>query len=763
MAEQKQIRVQQLEENNFHEGQLYQLKQGWILHLKLSNKLINRQYKVFSNLPPANKNQKFDRKTFYEYEFLSQNQKDDFCKYVHIECHTPGAYRYYFTPENNPSQIVGSCDFLIDPELYLPNNQKIDLNGLQMQTVLTKLLGPLDEWKSRLELAKQSGYNIIHFTPIQDLSHESHSSYSIRDHLTLMHSANSNNKFNLNDVKNVIASLYNEWHILSLCDLVYNHMANDSEFLIKSPDSAFNLKNSPHLRPAFVLDRIFYHFTVDIANGKYESQGIVKGVIREDQLELLRHILSEHLIPKYKINEFFTFDLNEIMTRIDSVALDSTKIDQNSTLDNLVLIQDPHFRRLKSSVDLKLAKFLTQKFGTDAVRSKLITLLNQHNEKIESYMTESVNNVISTVYYFFFDKSGPRWDKVSRDQPIVRTYFYYPFADESVEADEKRGFEDLVSSMRIQAHNGWVMGDDPLRNFAAPDSTVYLRRQLIPWGDSVKLRYGEKPEDSPELWAYMSDYTRITASIFHGVRLDNCHSTPIHVAQYFLDLARQIRPNLYVIAELFTNSESIDNKFVKELGITSLIRESMNAWNANELGRLVHRFSGEPVGSFVQPACRPLIENLPHAIFYDQTHDNQPLIKSHSVYDALPTSCLICMTKSAVGSVRGFDELVPHYIDVVNETRRYKKWSNENDAQNLSDIWKAKKIINDLHFETAAKGFTQTYLDQFDADTTVITRHNPSSLESIILIARTAFSEPNGHTSQNLGKPVFIPGKIEQV
>ncbi len=312
------------------------------------------------------------------------------------------------------------------------------------------------------------------------------------------------------------------------------------------------------------------------------------------------------------------------------------------------------------------------------------------------------------------------------------------------------------------------MTDDPLQNFAAKGSLTYFRRHLIAWDDSVKLKFGDGPEDNPKLWAYMADYTQQTARIFHGVRLDNCHSTPIHVAQYFLDMARSIRPDLYVTAELFTNSMDVDNTFVTELGITSLIRESMNAWNAQELGRLVHRFGGDPVGSFFQQAYRPLKTGIACATFFDITHDNESLVKKHCVLDVLPTSSVVLMSGCAVGSTRGFDELVPHHIHVVNEARPYAVWSSsagstENCVDFNTGIVRAKSLLNKLHYDMGVKGFHQIYVDQFDDDTISVTRHNPQSHESYIMIARTAFSYPDQGVSKTLHKALEIPSRVAEI
>lgn len=106
-------------------------------------------------------------------------------------------------------------------------------------------------------------------------------------------------------------------------------------------------------------------------------------------------------------------------------------------------------------------------------------------------------------------------------------------------------------------------------------------------------------DDNPWLWDHMAEYTRTMAKLFHGFRIDNCHSTPIHLAQYLLDVGRRERPDLYVIAELFTGSEEKDILYVSKLGINSLIREAMNAWDSFELSRLAHRHGGQPAGKYL--------------------------------------------------------------------------------------------------------------------------------------------------------------------
>jgi glycogen debranching enzyme len=160
-----------------------------------------------------------------------------------------------------------------------------------------------------------------------------------------------------------------------------------------------------------------------------------------------------------------------------------------------------------------------------------------------------------------------------------------------------KGKVDAEPDKYSLANNGWIWDADPLKNFALPPSKAYLRREVIVWGDCVKLRYGESPSDNPWLWKHMTEYVQSLAISYEGFRIDNCHSTPLHVGVTLLDAARVVNPDLYVCAELFTGSEEMDTLFVSRLGINSLIREAGNAWDPKELSRLLYRHGlGKPIG-----------------------------------------------------------------------------------------------------------------------------------------------------------------------
>ena len=95
-------------------------------------------------------------------------------------------------------------------------------------------------------------------------------------------------------------------------------------------------------------------------------------------------------------------------------------------------------------------------------------------------------------------------------------------------------FRELPNDERTKAVcNGWIMDAKPMEDFGMT-GWHYLRRTVNIWGDSVKLRYGSCPADSPFLWEHMSTYVSDMAQVFDGFRLDNAHSTPIHVCNYLL-------------------------------------------------------------------------------------------------------------------------------------------------------------------------------------------------------------------------------------
>ncbi|PVD23275.1 hypothetical protein C0Q70_16541, partial [Pomacea canaliculata] len=772
-----QVRVHHLHKGENRESVLFRLEKGWTLRFLLGPSLHATTVRLFCNHPLEEKTP-FNRNTYIELEWKRPTgmRSDLTDVYAEIPLILSGSFNYYFTIDESVliTNANGQGYFLVDPMLKI-GNMDITVDCLQVQTVITKLLGPFDQWEKRLEVAKESGYNMIHFTPVQELG-ISNSAYSIRDQLKLspVYSANPGMIYTLNDLDALVRKMENEWGVLSMTDLVFNHTSKDSPWLFQHPECSYNLENSPHLRPAYILDRILHHFSLEVAQGRWVKHGVPAEINQESQLQSIRHVLVTEVFPRHNLAEFFQVDVQK-MTSAFKRAVGEGRTGKKK--GEFKIIPDPQCRRLNNIVDLDIALTI---YNTDrpnvlsreeriqkcceAFMERLIQLNQEKVCEINDHIAAAVDNFLANARWRFVDPKGPLVGKVTKDEPLMHDYFVIPPSHEG--SFEKETEMMTTEGMKVMAVNGWVMGDDPLRNFAE-QGNVYLRRELLAWGDSVKLRYGEKPADSQYLWDRMKEYAENTARTFHGVRLDNCHSTPIHVAEYMIDAARKVRPNMYVVAELFTGSEHLDNLFMNRLGITSLIREALNAWDAHEQGRLVYRYGGFPVGSFAQPRVRPLVPCVAHALFYDQTHDNPCPIEKRSVYDSWPSSALVAMANCATGSNRGYDQLVPYHIHVVNEKRLYPVWSKDQTNASMisiaSGITNGKRLLNNLHYELAIGGFREVYVDQLDPEVVSVTRHNPQTHQSVVLVARTAFSKPGDPNNQCFFKPIYVQGIVEEI
>lgn len=83
---------------------------------------------------------------------------------VDIEIERAGTFSFYVQFQNG--EEGPRHNFIVNPQLRI-NDVVTPLDALCCQTHLTRCLGPLSEWRARLKLASECGFNAVHLTPIQ--------------------------------------------------------------------------------------------------------------------------------------------------------------------------------------------------------------------------------------------------------------------------------------------------------------------------------------------------------------------------------------------------------------------------------------------------------------------------------------------------------------------------------------------------------------------------------------------------------------------
>ena len=635
----------------------------------------------------------------------------------------PGAWKFQLICKEDEAKMV---HYLVDPTITI-NGKNIPIGSLVIQTNYGRCIGKIQDWTKNLKPISKLGYNMIHLPPFQELGENSH--YSIKDQLQIskdLFDEGFPEKERWATFKAELKKIEKELGIIFMADILLNHTNPQSQWLKDHPEAGYNLENSPYLRPAYCVDKTLSDLSDKIARGEVSD---IPSDIRVEHIERLKEYLRDGL-NKSELRRYFIIDeekaLNNLINNNEKLpkqfemlrmrAVNYGAPQRQNILRTHGIIHDKSNQIDCIYVDPNFAKALyispdSNQARIEEFKMAISNLNAPYYQRYESVVNEVVNNVVNGFQYARFDPNGPKYGPITIEFPISWRYFS--------EIQTKNGMVAL-------ANNGWTFTSDPTEDFIKEGKECYLRRQIVIWGDNVKLRYGTKKEDNPWLWEHMGKYVRSGAEVVHALRLDNAHSTPIEVSEYFIKEARKVNPNLYIMAELFTSSEELDVQYINRIGINSILREGGKRISPPEMTHLLWSSGGLPVAavdmidssSYVRP-----VKQIPGVIF-DITHDN-----STPYFDPLTVSTMISMSCSPIATNRGYDDVFSFVPSVVNERRIYPLSENEPAFQPL------RKIINHLHIEMAEKQMNEI-LANYYGNLVSIFRCNSKTGEGIWTLVR---------------------------
>ncbi|CAD8103028.1 unnamed protein product [Paramecium sonneborni] len=441
------------------------------------------------------------------------------------------------------------------------------------------------------------GFEAFHLCPIQEVSH---SLYAIKDHFSIKYFQN------YEDLHNFIQSSNKIFFV----DVVLNHASKESEWL-NEEECVYNERTVPQLTSALELDLA------------------LKQVKEYDDIE--------KVIKSLKIEEYFLIDLQKIDWMNCQLENGIVNIDED---DDNIFVESNQEKNVKL-IEQYLKNFGVSRYGVTLEFKRLLQELGTHQLTISQ---------IKIALKFINEKQFKR----------AKQYEAESIANNQVHYKKYGCVQKYFFKLKnwYAAYNGYVDNIDPEEDFVTSQNFHYLRHTINKWS-VIKLRYGSK-RDTPLLLNRMKEYICQMARYFHGIRLDNCHGTPLAISQYLLKHARIENPQLIVFAELFGCSYQQKIKYMSRLGLNGQVDELFYCRNASSIVNKLQSCS------FVQQI------SAPQRLVYDQSHDNQPpLVQSQGPGYLMSLVTALSFSNQFKGTTKLVDEFYDQYVSCVHEKRFY--------------------------------------------------------------------------------------------
>jgi glycogen debranching enzyme len=330
----------------------------------------------------------------------------------------------------------------------------LPLDGLCVLTVVAKWMGRLSEWKPHLQEAMDRGYNMLHFTPLQQRG-ESGSPFSLADQLVydseLFESGWKGTAEEGNQLLRDALKLAREkYGLLSLSDVVLNHTANNTSWLPDHPEAGvttlaltfypprcntnhftgYSPYNTPHLTPALELDDAVLDFSAAL-----KEKGLPTSVSSPGDIDTLMGAFAEEL-KELNLWQYYVFNTVTERENVkkaipNAPAWTGPSVASKTVVELAELIRSAghldsskkFHRRFAMRVDAKVAASLvkaafTEVHDIDALADAWIRVVDVLNvplyEEWEDDTRAALEGIQGRLKYTRLDDHGPKLGEITR-------------------------------------------------------------------------------------------------------------------------------------------------------------------------------------------------------------------------------------------------------------------------------------------------------------------------------------------------------------